>query len=207
MYICIYVYMYICIYVYMYICIYVYMYICIYVYMYICIYVYMYICIYVYMYICIYVYMYICIYVISHIYNSNYDIFHNNIFPTVFSCQVRPKTQEARDFARGMWSLSCSRESRKIICSKVPFGSGFLLVPRRVFTIFVGAFHKIVFLVEMLCLETVLYNFKLGYVQGVLVRAAGTTLSCAIVMWKFALLPHILMRLENITAVSNSNNL
>ena len=52
--------------------------------------------------------MYICIYV--YIYftstNSNYDIFHNNIFPTVFSCQVRPKTQEARDFARGMWSLS-----------------------------------------------------------------------------------------------------
>ena len=111
--------MYICIYVYMYICIYVYMYICKYVYMYICIYVYMNICIYVYMNICIYVYM---LYLTSiTLTMTSFTIQH---FSNVFSCQVRPKTQEARDFARGMWSLSCSRESRKIICSKVPFARG-----------------------------------------------------------------------------------
>ena len=120
---------------------------------------------------------------------------------------MRPKTQEARDFARGMWSLSCSRESRKIICSKVPFGRGIPVSSQEGFYYFCGGISQNCFLVEMLCLKTVLYNCKLGYVQGVLVHAAGTTLSCAIVMWKFALLPHILMRLEIIRAVSNSNNL
>ena len=82
------------------------------------------------------------------------------------------------------------------IFSKVPFGRGFLLVPRRVFTIFMGRFHKF----WLKC-------YVSRHVQGAVVRAAGTTLSCAIVMWKFALLPHILMRLENIRAVSNSDNL
>jgi len=146
------------------------MYICIYVYMYICIYVYMYICIYVYMYICIYVYMYICIYV--YIYftstNSNYDIFHNNIFPTVFSCQVRPKTQEARDFARGMWSLSWTGfrpwkltgdppkkrgnisyqpgKAGKSYVQKYPLGGGFLLVPSQEGIYYLwGHFTKLLF--------------------------------------------------------------
>ena len=57
--------------------------------------------------------------------------------------------------------------------------------------------------------------FVFGFKSGCLAlgasswRAAGTTLSCAIVMWKFALLPHILMRLDNFLEqyqnVSNSN--